>query len=527
MNAFKYLILGLAFTAHAVSAQSFFWQTTHQGSSDGPCHLELEKITVTLNQFSADVEEEAQLRTEGSVWSGDSMTLEIVGRFSLSDGSSLRSMLLWNGSKILKAKLLSRADADSNYEQVVDRDAVIPEIRDPALIEYLGNNEYSIKIYPVTIGKSRKIRILYTVPLKTLAGKSQFSIIPAFVLGSQNAPSHIPVSFRTGDASQSNYELHSGTTVRPLQHDAIYMIPHDDFYYYWGNNPLPLRVILKNDRLPVVACAHIDTGKTAGYYYAIFSKIPDTLSVLISEASASVKNTIEATVKIGNNTYIFDLSEKSSFDAYMKTPDVWDSTITWRVYDNRSDLIVTHNQVIIPESTNADQKNLPLLWAANYTHTEKSGNLGALYGFVDREMSLLALESDTLPQRDAIKYQEEGVPLLNPEDINTKKYPIPPNENIIFFGNTATVADKLARPTFSVAIINNLLLELQFASKRAGTIQIRLIDISGKTICSWNKNLQGQKMQLQLPKVIKGIYILQVKAGKECMQKKVVFKYDY
>ena len=95
------------------------------------------KITATVHPHYADIVEEAEIGTMGSVWRGDAATLEITGTFILSPGSAVRSMLLLSGNKILKAKLLIRADADSAYEDVVDRDKITYIPRDPAIFSTL------------------------------------------------------------------------------------------------------------------------------------------------------------------------------------------------------------------------------------------------------------------------------------------------------------------------------------------------------------------------------------------------------
>ena len=64
-------------------------------------------------------------------------------------------MLLWNGSQILKAKLKDRQLAREQYEDVVDRQKIVPP-RDPALITYEGGGVYGIQIYPARLNESRK-----------------------------------------------------------------------------------------------------------------------------------------------------------------------------------------------------------------------------------------------------------------------------------------------------------------------------------------------------------------------------------
>ena len=99
------------------AAQSMMWQAVHfpqnAWPSNGSCNLKQGSITVTLHKFYADVEEEATIAPTGTCDYGDPQSLEITGTFTLSEGSALRSMLLWNGTQMLKAKLRETAKADN------------------------------------------------------------------------------------------------------------------------------------------------------------------------------------------------------------------------------------------------------------------------------------------------------------------------------------------------------------------------------------------------------------------------------
>lgn len=145
----------------------FRWITTHNGWAQGGCELIRSASKATLHSTYVEMEEEAEIETQGTVFSGDPRTLEIVGTITLPPGSIIQGMLLWNGPVVLKAKLKSRDQAGSEYEKVVNRDTPPPpQPRDPALIEYLGPNSYLIRIYPVTQGSSRRIRLKYVVPMQ-------------------------------------------------------------------------------------------------------------------------------------------------------------------------------------------------------------------------------------------------------------------------------------------------------------------------------------------------------------------------
>ena len=190
MNFLKNILIAALLLPIAVFSQ-ITWQTASYTLMGQQCQLSSNIVNITVNPFHLDVEEEAVITAvyndAWSSWYGDAGSLEITGVFVLTKGSSVRSMLVWEGSKLLKAKLRDRTLADSAYEATVNRTK--PQFpHDPALIEYLGNNAYRFKIYPVAINNSRKIRILYSVPFLMSQTGPQFQLLTAFTGGTAQPP---------------------------------------------------------------------------------------------------------------------------------------------------------------------------------------------------------------------------------------------------------------------------------------------------------------------------------------------------
>ncbi|HEX2956957.1 MAG TPA: hypothetical protein VHO70_08990 [Chitinispirillaceae bacterium] len=92
--------------------------------------------------------------------------IEIVGNINLAQDAAVTGLLLWNGDEILKAKLKPLPLARKQYETVVDRNVVVPpRPKDPLILEYgWGKDNYDIKIFPVSLGKTRRLRLRYVVP---------------------------------------------------------------------------------------------------------------------------------------------------------------------------------------------------------------------------------------------------------------------------------------------------------------------------------------------------------------------------
>ncbi len=422
------------FAPESANAASYIqWRPTHNVSWNysQSCRLQSEKITVTLHPFFADVEEEATIQTIGSLYNGDSKSLEIFGEFQLAEGAALRSMLLWNGDKILKAKLRDRNEADSLYEEVVGRE----KPRDPAIINWIGNNNYEFKIYPVEFNKERRIRILYSIPVTPSEDGIHFTVKPAFATGAAENPTSIPVKVK-GDTSLTNNAILSyGSTKKPIVNGATYSVPQSEFYessYYDYNtnqyvyNGGTIGLVVNNKASAKASSSVIAAGLTAGYYTGIITEAPQEFKTIV-ERDIVENHAIQTIIETGGESFINDnVSLDAPVGVYLKTSAPWVGLIKWNVYNpSTGKQLFTYEQRLTPELDTVNSPVVPPLWAAKYSLTTKNGDLGGLYGFVDQRMSLLALEADSLRSAEAALYETSGVPLLNASDIivDVKKTP--------------------------------------------------------------------------------------------------------
>ncbi len=504
------MLLGLIFSGWS---QGTFWQTTREGNSQGICRLVNNSITVKISTHSVDVEEEAEIQTEGNVWWGDPNSLEIVGQFQLPTGVAVRSMLLWWKDDILKAKLRDRRSADSLYEKVVDRQQVVVP-RDPALIEYAGNGSYDFKIYPVAIGKSRKIRILYTVPLTPGLNQFEFDFRPVFLQGFSNnhnqSVTSIPVKFINQDSTESKYIWSSGKKPRNIEFNSTYLWTVDPALDYWGNIiSVPHFKILPSTP-PRGAFTFIE--EKAGqitHYTQVYSHIPETISRQIEKLS--LRNyTIEARISNGEEVYLVEVAPKGLVMINNKSEKIWDHHIIWKIYNNQGAEVFKDVQEYEKNIGGAKFENFAMLWGARYTLKEGKGNLGALYGFVDRDMSLLALEADALPANDRDIFAVGGVPILTPSEIivGPNGLPVTPKNNIIIqipSTKTLTLSQLIAACNF-LGLKGDL---LSFSLPNGiSAVGFELYDITGKIVVS-HKSMRVENGQIQIPsnRVLKGSYI--------------------
>ncbi len=509
-----------------------YWQVTHGGWGNGECKLESNNIRITINAFNVDIEEDATITALGSVSWGDATTLEIVGDFQFTPGTALRSFLLWNGSKVLKAKLRDRIAADSAYNATVDRNQPQIVAHDPALIECTGDNTYQFHIYPVNINQSRKIRILYSVPLLATDIGPKFNIKTAFTFGAAHSPVQIPIEIRKSSNAFGNYILTHGDTKKTVQFGVTYELPYadfvsqttDDWNYFLSS--AAISIAPDTSSFNKAYCYTLDSTKAAGNYSVIFSTVPDTLVGILRELALS-SYTLETKIVAGEKAYVADLPYKGCFGVYIKSSVPWDRKIYWNVYDKNGNSMATFTQVIKPDTSSPSNALLPLFWGTKYTLSQGAGSLGALFGYVDSRMSLLALEKDTLSAADALQWTDAGVPSLLPQEIIVKAsdLPLAPKENIMFeFTSVKVTMKELAKAMKIIMQAGNRVC-IDFGQNINAPVKATLIDLSGKIIQRWDRvSVSGHFAHVPLNSGCKGMFIMRVQVGSEIVQKKVIVK---
>lgn len=529
-----FLALLCAILLPSLSFSTTFWQTTQIGTSSGQCQLESNKIRVIANAFYLDIEEEATILAKGNVNWGDPATLEIVGEFQLTPGTALRSMLLWNGNQILKAKLRDRIAADSMYEAIVDRDKPKPVVRDPALIEYLGGNKYRYKIYPVAINSSRKIRILYTVPLQAFSTGPRFRIQTAFTLGAAENPDQIPVELVKGESAFETYRLQYGDTRKTVQFGATYQIPrsvfHSQQYFSWyggssgTTTPAALTLIPDSSDWSHAYGHHIASGNAAGYYAAIFSTMPDSIRTAL-RALRTQRFTLEAKVIAGEMSYIADLPYQGCFGIYLKSTTPWDGNVYWTAYDSLGKAVAAFTEEFGINSACTSSGLLPLVWGAKYTLEEAAGSAGALMGFVDGRMSLLAVEADSMAPNESEKWTAKGVPPLLPSEIIvvSSRLPTIPREDVIFEFQTGLSAKSDATAVVGITTISKGRVKLTLGGN-VRLVSAILFDFRGRKILAWNNvPTAGGSVEFCLPSNLRGAYILQITSAGKMIGRRSLF----
>jgi Ca-activated chloride channel family protein len=94
--------------------------------------------------------------------------LEAKYVFPLPPNAAIREFSMVIGGKTVKGELLKKDEAAQIYESIVAR------MRDPGLLEYLGNNLFRVRVYPVVKKSKQKIELTYSESVASHGGLLQY-----------------------------------------------------------------------------------------------------------------------------------------------------------------------------------------------------------------------------------------------------------------------------------------------------------------------------------------------------------------
>ena len=130
---------------------------------------------LTTSQVTTQVRVWPQYRlsyTEKTLWVQSAAqwgNREALCTFHLPEGSTVSAMSLWVNGVEEPARLTTQAKADSAYKQIVGVESRA-EARDPSVVTWQEGNRVTVRVFPVTPGQARQLKIGITSPLR-LDGK--------------------------------------------------------------------------------------------------------------------------------------------------------------------------------------------------------------------------------------------------------------------------------------------------------------------------------------------------------------------
>ena len=160
--------------------------------------------------------------------------------FPLPPGAVVSSFTMWVDGEALEARILDADEARAIYEDFVRR-AI-----DPALLEYVGRDALSARIFPIPAGGERRIEITYTELLSAEAGTyryrypldtERFSALPLERVSiSVDLETSTPLKAVYSPSHELELVRSSGTKAVATYEDAN-VRPSQDFFLYYSVSP--------------------------------------------------------------------------------------------------------------------------------------------------------------------------------------------------------------------------------------------------------------------------------------------------
>jgi Ca-activated chloride channel family protein len=206
-----------------------------------------QRVNVTIENQVATTHIE-QLFRNPNEW-----VLEGTYFFPLPPGASVSQLAMWVNDQPIEAKLLGKDEARAIY------DAIVRQMRDPALLEYAGTDAIQASVFPIPPGEERKIEIEYTHLLTAENGAFRYVYPQSAGLYTQTPLDEqaIRVEIASNEAIRTLYSpSHSVAIDRPgdfsavVGYEASGVSPTDDFELYYTVSPEEIGLTLLSHKEP-------------------------------------------------------------------------------------------------------------------------------------------------------------------------------------------------------------------------------------------------------------------------------------
>lgn len=206
-----------------------------------------QRVSVTIENQVATTRIE-QLFRNPNEW-----MLEGTYFFPLPPGAAVSELTMWVDGQPIEAKILPKDEARGIY------DAIVRQLRDPALLEYVGMDAIQANVFPIPPGDERKIEIEYTHLLTAENGAFHY-VYPQSAGLYTDTPldeQSIRVELRADETIRTLYSpSHRVAVDRPDEFSAVVgyedanVVPTDDFELYYTVSPEDIGLTLLSYKEP-------------------------------------------------------------------------------------------------------------------------------------------------------------------------------------------------------------------------------------------------------------------------------------
>jgi len=130
-------------------------------------------LAMLRHEVTVAIEDQAaRTRVEQIFRNHTDRKLEASYVFPVPKGGSVHQFSMWINGKEMKGELVDAGNARAIYSEAVSRS------QDPGLLEYLGNNLFQLKVFPVPAGGQIKVALSFTTALPREAGVIEYHLSP-------------------------------------------------------------------------------------------------------------------------------------------------------------------------------------------------------------------------------------------------------------------------------------------------------------------------------------------------------------
>jgi Ca-activated chloride channel family protein len=169
---------------------------------------------LTIRYHHVDVKIDGQIavtHVEQEFLNEQNWEVEGTYLFPLPKGATISEFKMWVGGEPVEGEILLADEARRIYEDIVRRR------RDPALLEYVGQDAVQVRIYPIPAGGTRKVELEYSQILENEGGLVEY----IYPLSTEKYSARPLVSCSIRVDIQSDNPLHA--VYSPTHHDRIFL----------------------------------------------------------------------------------------------------------------------------------------------------------------------------------------------------------------------------------------------------------------------------------------------------------------
>ena len=196
--------------------------------------IEYQRVDVRIEERVATTHIEQLFVNEGG------RLLEGTYLFPLPEGAAVNQLTMWVDGEPVEAKILEAEEARTIYNEIVR------QVRDPALLEYVGSQAIQANVFPIPAGDERRVEIEYTHILPADNGLIQY-VYPQSTDLYINTPldsQSIRVEIRSNEAIRAVYSpshrvaiSREGEFRAVAGYEAERVTPEKDFELYYTVSP--------------------------------------------------------------------------------------------------------------------------------------------------------------------------------------------------------------------------------------------------------------------------------------------------